>query len=299
MLTRTGDLGQSQRLTATLLATRTRTRADEQAVASGKAATSYAAIPAGAGRLLRAEDARRLQSTFIEQNEQLSLRLRTTDQVLGGVIAVAERARGLLVQRLNGATGASVPLAAEAAAMLAEVAGQLNTTHAGEYLFAGSRSDSPPVTLPPTPITTADPALYYAGDGLRATARIDVGDELEHGLAASEPPFAELIAALGLAAQADGTQDRAGLEAALDQIGDALDGLVGLRAGLGVGAARLERVTETQRSTVLYLYETISGIEDTDLAEVMTRLAQDQASLEAAFLVTGRLAALSLADYLR
>ena len=46
-------------------------------------------------------------------------------------------------------------------------------------------------------------------------------------------------------------------------------------------------------------YEIVSRIEDTDLPTALTRLASDQASLEATDLVTGRLTSLSLADYLR
>jgi flagellin-like hook-associated protein FlgL len=50
---------------------------------------------------------------------------------------------------------------------------------------------------------------------------------------------------------------------------------------------------------VLYLDETIAAIGDTDLAETLAAIAADQAGLEAGYAVTGRLAALSLADYLR
>ena len=84
----------------------------------------------------------------------------------------------------------------------------------------------------------------------------------------------------------------AGLEAALD-------GATGLRAGVGIAAERLEAITESQRSAVLYLDEIVAGIEDTDLAAVLTRISSDQAALEAGYAVTGKLASLSLADYLR
>lgn len=299
MLTRIGDLGRSQRLTATLLATQARVRADEQAVASGKIATSYGQIAGQAGLLARAHDSRRLASALVEQNERLGSALQAADSALGGVIAVAERARTLLVQRLDGAAGADVPLAAEAQAMLAEIAGQLNATYDGSYLFAGSRDDAAPVVLPATPVAAADPALYYRGDAVRSSARIGRGVELEHGILASDPPFAELMAALGTAQAAHAADDRGGLQAALSAVGDALDGLVDLRGGLGVGTARLESTTEAQRSSILYLDQAISGVEDTDLPEVMSRLARDQANLQAAYLVAGRLGALSLADYLR
>lgn len=299
MVTRIGDLGRNQQLTGTFLATQARVRADEQAVASGKAVNSYSQIGSTTGQLLRAEDARQVRGGFIEQNERLAVRMQVTDAALGSVIEVAERARAMLVQRQNGAAGSSVAVDVEAAQMLGEIAGQLNETHDGAYLFAGSRTDTPPVVLPTPPITTVDPSLYYQGDEVRASSRIDVGQELEHGVLASAAPFAELIGALGLAAEGHAANDHDQLADALDQLNQAFDGLVELRATLGVNTARVEATTEAHRSGLHYLDETISSIVNTDLAETMTRLSQDQASLEAAYLVTGRLNSLSLADYLR
>ena len=75
MLTRIGDLGQSRRLTTVILETQTRNRADQQAVASGKAATSYAQIAGSTGALLRAKDSRQLKAAFVDRNEQLAARL--------------------------------------------------------------------------------------------------------------------------------------------------------------------------------------------------------------------------------
>lgn len=299
MVTRIGDLGRGQRLQAALLQTQARVKADEQAVASGKAAASYAGIGDASGLLLRAEDARRAKAAFVEHNERLELRLRTADAALASVVGVAERARALVVQRLDGATGRDVALDVEAEAMLAEVVGALNTTHGGDYLFAGSRTGTAPVALPGTPVTVADPSLWYQGDDVRPAARVDTGTELEHGILASDPPFAELIGALGAAAEAHRADDHASLSLALDRLGSALEGLIGVRATLGVNSARLESVTEAQRSGLAYLDETVSGIEDTDLPEVIARLARDRAGLEATYLVTGRLQGLSLADYLR
>lgn len=299
MVARVGDYGQNQRLTGTLLATQARARADQQAVASGKAASSYGQLGGVAGQLLRAEDAREGKATFVTHNERLAQRLQVADAALGEVVAIAERAKAMLVQRLNGATGAAVPVDTEAATMLEGIAAQLNAAYDGDYLFAGSRTDIRPVMLPGTPVTTADPALYYQGDEVLSSARIDHGQDLEHGVLASAPPFAQLIAALGTAGQAHAAGDGPGLQAALTQLETAFTGLVDMRAGLGVKAGQLEATTEAHRAGLQYLDQTISDIADVDLAQVMTRLAQDQASLEAAYVVTSKLNGLSLADYLR
>ena len=91
-------------------------------------------------------------------------------------------------------------------------------------------------------------------------------------------PFAELIAALGQAREAHLADDRVGLAAAMTGLEAALDGATGLRAGVGIAAERLEAITESHRSAILYLDEIVAGIEDTDLAAVLTRIASDQTS---------------------
>ena len=296
---RIGDLAQNQRLTAGLTAIQARLREAQVAVSSGKAATRYDQIADRAGELVRVKDARALKSTLADQNERLGQRLQMMDGALGTVADIAARARTAMVQRLDGGFGSDVPLAELVDTLLAEVQSALNTRLDGHHLFAGSRTDVAPVELPAPPPPTADPSLYYRGDPVRLTARVDLGLELPYGVTADAAPFAELIAALGQARAAHLADDRAGLATAMGGLETALDGVIGLRAGVGIAAERVETVAESQRTAILYLDEIVAGIEDTDLAAVLTRIAGDQASLEAGYSVTGRLASLSLVDYLR
>jgi flagellar hook-associated protein 3 FlgL len=241
----------------------------------------------------------RRRRRLADQNERVGQRLQLMDGALGSVADIAARARTALVQRIDGGFGSDVPLDDLVDTMLAEVESALNTRIDGQYLFAGSRSDVAPVALPTPPPTVADSSLYYRGDSVRLTTRGDVGFELAYGVTADAVPFAELIATLGQAREAHLADDRVGLTAAMAGLETALDGVTGLRAGVGIAAERLEAVTEGQRSAILYLDEVVAGIEDTDLAAVLIRIASDQATLEAGYSVTGKLASLSLADYLR
>jgi flagellar hook-associated protein 3 FlgL len=299
MSIRIGDLVHNRQLAASLGATQARTRAAESAIASGQAATRYAAIADEAGTLLRARDAQALKSGYLEQAKQVGQRIETMDAAMDGLVGIAQRARAALVQRLDGASGKDMPLATELEGMLADVAAKLNTKLGSEHLFAGSRTDTAPVALPATPITAADPTLYYQGDAVRLGARIDEGVEIAWGVTADDPAFAGLIASLGQAAAAHAADDRSGLEAALAGLDQALDGMIDLRSAIGAQAARTEAAAEAHEAGIDYLGGIVSGIADADVPTVMARLAQDQASLEATYAVTGRLASLSLADYLR
>jgi flagellar hook-associated protein 3 FlgL len=71
------------------------------------------------------------------------------------------------------------------------------------------------------------------------------------------------------------------------------------RRRLGRRNRQLRVWSEGQRSTILYLDQTRSAIEDTDVAEAMTRMAQDKVAIEASYLIVSQVSRLSLADYLR
>ncbi|MGD9508999.1 MAG: flagellin [Geminicoccaceae bacterium] len=299
MTLRIGDFARSQRLIATMGGIQARLADDQAAASSGKEAASYDRIADRAGELLRLRDASAVRSALADRNERLGQELQLMDGALGTVVDIAARARVTMLQRRDGGLGGEVALDGEVDSLLAQLEDALNTQFDGRYLFGGTRTDTAPVSLPATPAITADPSLYYRGDQVRLSARADIGVELVYGVTADAAPFADLIAALGQARAAHLADDRAGLAAAAAGLEGALDGLTELRARLGVSAARLETIADGQRSTVLYLDEVASSIEDVDLAATLTRIANDQAGLEATYMVTARLASLSLANYLR
>ena len=182
MLTRIGDTAQSDRLATALQAASARIRAGQIQAATGKRAARFDEIATDAGLLLRSKEQRALAEGFARQNEQVGDRLKAMDGALASLGDIAQRLRTLLTQRLDAATGKLVPLAQEADTLLAEAASQLNLKLDDRYLFAGSRIDAPPVELPATPPTAADPALYYRGDSVVQTVRADRDVEVPYGI---------------------------------------------------------------------------------------------------------------------
>ena len=296
-MNRIADLAQSHRIGSLILAAQSRVHENQIAVSSGKAARRFSEIARDATLLVGAKDARARLERHVKDNELVIGRLQVADGALEDLARLAERLRTLLIQRLNGG-GESLPLDVEAGQMLAEAVNELNAAFDGRHLFAGSRTDAPPVALD-GPITEADPALYYRGDSVTLSVQADTGLQIAYGITADRPAFAELLAALGNAAAGHAGNGRDQLNAALEQAGRALDGTADLRGENGAVMRRIEAVNDGHRGTLLYFDETVSRIEDADLPAAMTRLVRDQTALEAAFTVVGRLSALSLADFLR
>jgi flagellar hook-associated protein 3 FlgL len=298
MNARIGDHAQASRVSVAVQQSQARVREAQLMIASGKVASSYASLPDKTALLLRAGQERAATSAWTEQGALVTDRLNAMNGALSAIGDVAERMRSLLVNRLDGSSGASVPLGEEVDLALAEVAGQLNLRVDGRYLFSGSRTDAPAVSLPDPPPTTADPTAYYDGDEVILAVRVGSDRELGYGMTAAEGGFARLISALGQARAGDAADDRVGLENALVDFNQAIEGIAELRGRAGATARQLETITEEHVSTGLLLDQLIARVEDTDIPSAMTTLALHQAGLEASYMTIGRLSSLSLADYL-
>lgn len=299
MVTRIGDAAQFARMMTAMGELQKRIQEAQTSVATGRAAQRFADIPGEAALGLSVGHDLRLLATRLEENGHALQRMQVADSAMAALSDLAERARGLLVQRLNDATGGSLPLDVEIDGMLAEIESRLNLHFGGRYLFAGSRTDTQPVAIPDPPPTLADASTYYSGDELRPEIRADEDTTIVYLPTASEDAFAGLIGALGAARDAHLNDDRAGLEVALHDLAQAIQDLADLRGEYGAKAARLEHLIETQQGLRTYFEEIFGEIHNADLPAVIARLAEDQASLEASYMTIARVTEMSLVDYLR
>ena len=297
MVTRIGDAAHSARINSFLQTTQDRIRDTQTSISTGKAAQSFSEIPDQAALLVHTREALAVDEVFAEQNSNHLDRLNAMEGALGGITDLLERMRVLLAQRLSGPTGGEVPIDREVDNALAELAAALNLELGGRQLFSGTRSDSVTITLPATINDATDVAGIYGGDTIPITLRIDRNIDLAVDVTGADFQNAfELLADLKAAHVAD---DEATLRAGVDSLRDVLGEIADRRGALGAKAARIEAVQATQRASVGYLEETVSRIEDTDLPLAVSKLAQDEATLQASYLTVSRVNQLSLADFLR
>ncbi len=299
MLGRTGDVAHNNRLNAFIQGTQNRMREAQVEIATGKRAQVYSEIGSETGILLQAREGQRRADAFVFSNTGTTEQLQTMDGAVGNVVDIAERMRTLLVQRLDPSIGSSLPLGTEIDTMLEQIASQLNSKLGDRYLFAGSRTDTPPVELPASVDGPADldPATIYKGDTVRLSVRAAEDVEVVYGILATD--VFSVMNVLAAAKEAHVADDTDGLKAAMDALSDSFSALADLRGELGARTARVEAITETHRANAAYFAETASRIEDTDLPSAIARMAKDQTAIEAAYITISRLNSLSLADYLR
>ena len=115
---------------------------------------------------------------------------------------------------------------------------------------------------------------------------------------ASPPPGpnpGNFTAAFGLTKQADATNT---VSAQIGDLDHALQVAIGARTAIGQTIQNLHTVASLQSSQVLNNTAVQSGIEDADIAKVLTQFSQTQTALQAAYGTTTKLEAKSLFDYL-
>lgn len=145
---------------------------------------------------------------------------------------------------------------------------------------------------------------YFRGDSIEAVVRADEGFEVSYGSTADEPGFEKLVRALSYVAWAGGPNvDPSERDEALTQAFDltkkAIDGIAETRSALGASYSVLEAAKQGHQDFLTYSGNAISGIEDADVAEVMTRIAADETQLQASYITISRLSSVSLIDFLR
>ncbi|MEX2649234.1 MAG: flagellin [Alphaproteobacteria bacterium] len=300
-MTRIADFVQHQRLTGNVLDGLTRIREIEAQVSSGKKSQDFAGIANDANRLLVTEIQFGRVRQYIENNNRARQRLEVMDQAVGAMVDVASDLRVLLVQATSDNAGDNVPVAERAQDLLEIIVRELNAKLDGRFLFAGSRTQAPPIASPvPDPAIVGVPdATYYGGDGIELAVRADDEVTLSYGVTGDRLGFQQLVGALKSAIAGD-TNDIPGLlETAIDLASASITELTTYRAEIGSKLKTLATTNARHEDFTLYVEGVISDIENVDVALAITELAQQQTIIEASFLTLSRIAGLSLTNFLR
>lgn len=276
-------------------------------IASGKQAQLYSSISGKASELVNVERAVARTSQFTRNIDQALTRLGIMESAVGTMVERATSVLSIIGSAMSGENISDVPLEEFAATFLAEVESLLNTQHEDRYLFAGSQTNNRAVDLSAAGYTPQAglPGVftpdfgYYQGDTLQLTVRSAETFETTYGITANEPAFEELLRALSYMDYAGANLDNAVLEEAFTLMKSAVDGLSDIRGRIGASSKVLESAKSGHEDYLTYTTNLVSTLEDVDVAEATTRLAQDEVQLQASYLSLSRISGLSLLNYLR
>lgn len=276
-------------------------------IASEKRAQQYSSISADASQLVNIERSVARTQQFSRNIDQAVTRLNIMDSSIATLVERATGVLSIMSSAMSGQNISDVPLEEFAATFLAETESLLNTQHEDRYLFAGAQTNNPAVDLSDVAYTpqaglpgtfTAD-FDYYQGDTVQLAVRSDETFETTYGITADEPAFEQMLRALSYMDYAGANLDDSVLEEAYSLMKSAVDGLSDIRGRIGASTKVLEAAKNGHEDYLTYSTNLVSTLEDVDVAEATTHLAQDEVQLKASYLSLSRISELNLLQYLR
>jgi flagellar hook-associated protein 3 FlgL len=237
---------------------------------------------------------------YARATDSVASRLAVIDTVLSDLIIQVERAQ---VATLSARGSTKAPLQREAAALELEgirdtIFGDINTSFNGTHVFSGSASTVPPYTR-----VGSGPISAYAGSTAEMVVDIDQqravkiafnGQLVTQG---SEPQdifveFDNLITAVRAG-------DDAGMAAGVQALQRMFERLSTAQGRVGADLRTIDehkvRLGELKRASS----KRLSALEDTNMAEAITGMAQADAAYRAALGAVNSVTRMSLMDYLR
>ncbi len=291
-----------ERATQNILANEASLSRVQLQLSTGRRILSAADDPAGSARAMDIQRYLESNRQYLTNMTYVRQRLTNQESTLAQATDLLQRARELAIQGNNDTVSAEskAGLANEVDQLLAQLLSLANTTDTnGEYLFGGTRRQA-------APFQDAGGGVYtYGGDQLRRQLQVS-DDRLIADADAGHEIFMDVPTSAGGSQSifrtvqdlADRLRSDADLSATIDDLRLTMDRILEIRAR---GGARLNAI-DTQESlnadVSLELKTQLSGIEDLDYAEAVSRMNRQLAALQASQQTYARIQQLSLFNYL-
>ncbi len=221
-------------------------------------------------------------------------------------------------------------LASDARGTISSIFSALNTTDGGRALFGGDVTDRPPLAPPEQLLADIDAIMAGATDAADVQAQLDFyfddpaggyatsiyqgglnkapaveispGIRINVSATATDQPIKDLIRGLATIATHGSTTfaDKSGVVEAGATIALGADtAITDLRAVIGVGQARIGAAISRHESEETVLTSLFNEMTGRDQFEAASELQLLESQLEASYLLTARLARLTIADFIR
>lgn len=266
---------------------------------SGLRVTKPSDDPAGTGAIIdfdaQLADVRQRQSSV----SQASAFLSTADAALDTGTDALQRIKELLIQGENTSiTGSDrQAIATEILQLKETVRDALNAKHGGQYVFAGTSTNSAPYPAP---------ANAYTGTGNVLSVNVAPGQNIPYSVAG--PTVVGLVAPPAPGNTLDiidqvAADVAAGNHSAMLASGSTLDTatstMIDVRTQLGATANRLETVATRLDTTEERLITSRSDVAEVDATEAFMRFSQQQTMYQAALASSTRMMQTTILDFIR
>ena len=208
------------------------------------------------------------------------------------------RARNLFIQADSGVLGQDErdAIASELDELAAAVADTANMTRAGHPIFGGTSSSSSPFAADGSHSGNSDEISRQVSTGVNIVVNLN-GEETFGTYDAADPAQGNLIQVIKQAA----TDIRAGADAGqhLNRLDELTQGIHSAIAKVGARQQAVEQHEERLLDRRTQLQAQRSTVLDTDIAEELLELRQNEVAYQAALGVSARVLSTSILDFLR
>ena len=270
--------------------------------ASGVKSTDYGGLGSSSRKLISLEVSLQQSQAYSSAASEAAGRVEVLYSAMSTVTDLLSDFRSQLAAMtgVDGATTSGASLVDAAQAYMKELAGALNTQYEGRYVFAGSRTTSPPVDLSGYASDADTPSTsYYQGDSIVSSVQVSAEQTVAYGVTADNPAFEKAFRALALIANGGTPVDQANLQAASTLIVSALDEAAAVQSRLSISASVLDRAKSNQSDYQSFLATEMSSVRDVDATSVAVTLTSYETQLQASYAALAKIQSLNLLDYLR
>ena len=209
------------------------------------------------------------------------------------------------IKLVNATTGARLTLRIDIGTVLADSAvndpgTEIDLDNFLANVAATNGATAPAAALPGQPGYDPTDPTYYQGNRDKLSLRADEQVTVNYGVTAADTGFEKLVRALYIAHQAStpGAINSDELDKALGLVVEAIKEIPNIRSEIGSSRAVLESTKKLQNNTTLLAEKTITDVENTNVTEALTLLAQNSTLIEASFATLSRFNNLSLLKYI-
>ena len=217
---------------------------------------------------------------------------------------IAQRVRELVVQSANGTNNQSDlnTIALEVEQLTESVKQDANTQYAGQYIFSGTATTTPPYVSGPEDEYkgNAETVSRAVGPGASVTVSTNISTLLGNGEAAKDGKLLDTLRTIAQHLRGGTAEDREALGTPdLTDLDTNLETLSQLQAVSGSATDQLRVALTRNEDLQTSLTESLSNTEDTNVAATSIAYANEQAAYEAALRAGATIVQESLINFLQ
>lgn len=227
----------------------------------------------------------------------------TTSSAMSSMSTVAERVRELLVQASSGTynQGDLNNIAAEVNQLTESVKQDANTQYDGQYVFAGTKTTTPPYKQGPEDEYQGDSGTIArsVGPGVSITVNANISSLLGEGKASGDGKLLDTLRTISEHLTGGTAEDRGALATTdLKSLEANIETLSQLQATAGGITNQLHTALSRSEDLQTSITASLSNVDDTDIAATSIAYSNEQAAYEAALRAGASIIQESLLNFL-